>query len=50
MAIEGWIRDEEYSVIYSEGYNSYKKAVKAVVNDTIKIYGVNCLIEQIEFV
>ena len=50
MAIEGWIRDEEYSVIYSEGYSTYKEAVKVIVNDTIKRYGVDCLIEQIEFV
>ena len=55
MAIEGWIYskpnyEEEYSVVYSEGYNTCKEAVKAVIDDSFKRYGNNFDIEEISFI
>lgn len=50
MAVEGWIGYEEHSPIYSEGYNSYAEAVRAVVDDTIRRFGSEGSVEQIEFV
>ena len=50
MAVEGWIGEEEYSPIYSEGYSTYYEAVRAVVDDTIRRFGTRGSVEQIEFV
>ena len=55
MAIEGWLYlipnyEEEYSVIYAEGYNTKKEAVKAVINDSFRRYGDKFDIEEISFI
>lgn len=55
MAIEGWLYlipnyEEEYSTIYAEGYNTYKEAVKAVIDDSFRRYGNKFDIEEISFI
>ncbi len=51
MSIEGWFEDdEELSVIYAEGYNSYKQAVKKVIDDLTRRYGKGITVEELSFI
>ena len=55
MAIEGWLYlipnyEEEYSIVYSEGYNTKEEAVKVVIDDSFRRYGNKFDVEEISFI